>query len=59
MGIDELSVAASLVGRTKFILSQFSKEELQAVKDKVLDSEQIFEVIKTLDETLEKAGIDE
>ena len=52
MGIDELSVAPGLVGRTKYLLTQLDREEMKKVLDQVLDSSSIADVKKTMDEIL-------
>lgn len=57
MGIDELSVAPALVGRTKYIVAQLSKSEQQATLEKVLASGSIPEVKEILARVQESIGL--
>lgn len=52
MGIDELSVAPGLVGRTKYLLGQLDRNEMKAVMDEVLAMSKIDDVKARLDEVL-------
>ncbi len=49
MGIDELSVAPGLVGRTKYLLSTLSQEEMKPVLAKVLGMSKIADVKAEMD----------
>lgn len=49
MGIDELSVSAGMVGRTKYIISHISASEMRPVLDEVLQMDSIEEVRERLD----------
>lgn len=57
MGIDELSVAPSLVGRTKYIVTQLSKSSIMNKMDIVLSSGKISDAKNILDDILEELGI--
>jgi phosphotransferase system enzyme I (PtsI) len=57
MGIDELSVAPGLVGRTKYIFSRLSRTEMQPVLDQTLASGHIPEVKARLDGILKEIGL--
>lgn len=57
MGIDELSVAPGLVGRTKYIFSRLSKAELQPVLETALACGGIEEVKTMLDNILRDIGL--
>lgn len=57
LGIDELSVAPALVGRTKYIVSQLSKSEQQATLEAVLASSSIPAVKETLARVLADIGL--
>lgn len=57
LGIDELSVAPALVGRTKYIVSQVSKREVRDKTKDLLSSGRIAEVKKSLNEILEEIGL--
>ena len=57
MGIDELSVAPGLVGRTKYIFSRLSKTELQPVLENALSCGRIGEVKTMLDNILGEIGL--
>ena len=57
MGIDELSVAPALVGRTKYIFSRLSKTELQPVLENALACGGIEEVKTMLDHILGEIGL--
>ena len=52
MGIDELSVAPGLVGRTKYLYSQLSRKALQPVLEKVMSCDKIDTVKSILDQVL-------
>ena len=52
MGIDELSVAPGLVGRTKYILSKLDKNEMKKVMDEVLGQGSIDAVKEKMDSIL-------
>ena len=53
MGVDELSVAPALVGRTKYIVSQTQAEALRGEMDDLLSQGSIAEVRKYLDRVLQ------
>lgn len=57
MGVDELSVAPALVGRTKYIISRVSGAELRPVMDAVLAAHRIDDVKARLDGVLEGLGL--
>lgn len=57
MGIDELSVAPALVGRTKYIVSQLSKAEQQATLERVLATGSIDEVKAVLSAVQKSIGL--
>jgi len=57
MGIDELSVAPGLVGRTKYIFSQLSRTELQPVLREALECSRIDNVKALLDGVLREIGL--
>lgn len=57
MGIDELSVAPALVGRTKYIIAQLSKEEQISTLNAVLASGHIPEVKNKLAEVQRSIGL--
>lgn len=52
MGIDELSVAPGLVGRTKYLLGQLDRNEMQGVLSEVLSMSKIADVRAKMDEVL-------
>lgn len=57
MGIDELSVAPALVGRTKYIVSQLSKSEQLSTLERVLTSGSIPEVKELLAGVMADIGL--
>ncbi len=57
MGIDELSVAPALVGRTKYIVSQLSKAEQRATLDAVLATGSIGEAAALLEQVQRSIGL--
>jgi len=56
LGVDELSVAPALVGRTKFLVTQLSKSDILKKTEAILSSGSIPEAKATLDRILE--GLD-
>ncbi|MCI2058471.1 MAG: phosphoenolpyruvate--protein phosphotransferase [Oscillibacter sp.] len=57
MGIDELSVAPGLVGRTKYIFSQLDRKKLQPVLKELLASADIGAVRTKMDGVLGEIGL--
>ncbi len=57
MGIDELSVAPALVGRTKYIVSQLSKSEQQETLNAVLSTGSIPEAAALLERVQKDIGL--
>lgn len=57
LGVDELSVAPSLVGRTKYIVGQVSKKEMEARAEKLLACGSIPEAKQELSKILEELGL--
>lgn len=57
MGIDELSVSPGLVGRTKYIVGQLSKSEMQTVLDDVVASGSINAVEKWMATVIGEIGL--
>ena len=57
MGVDELSVAPALVGRTKYIVGQLSKAEQQQTMEEVLSQGSISAVREKLDGIVKELGL--
>lgn len=56
-GVDELSVAPALVGRTKYIVTQVTKCDIMEKIDRILSSGKISDAKNMLEKILEELGI--